>query len=100
ALAIELSRTPIPFVRQAPIALTYRGRMIGKHFVDILVRQHLIVELKAVEHLAPVHHAQVISYLRTTSLELGLLVNFNVPLMRNGFQRVVLTKRSGLANSS
>jgi len=54
---------------------------------------NLIVELKAIDALAPIHHAQILSYLRMTGLELGLLVNFNVPVLKYGIKRVVYTKK-------
>lgn len=59
--------------------------------MDLLVKDELLVELKAVEALAPIHKAQVISYLKTTGLHLGLLINFNVPVLKNGIQRIVLS---------
>ncbi len=69
----------------------YKGRQIGAQRIDLLVGQSLIVELKAVEALAEIHKAQVISYLKATRLSLGLLINFNVPILKNGIQRIVYT---------
>jgi GxxExxY protein len=57
--------------------------------IDVLVEQELIVEVKAVEALAPVHTAQVLTYLKLTDLRLGLLINFNVALLKDGLKRVV-----------
>lgn len=59
--------------------------------MDLLIDERLIVELKSVEALAPIHTAQLISYLRLTSMHLGLLINFNVPLLKDGVKRVVLS---------
>lgn len=59
--------------------------------MDLLVGDRLIVELKAVEKLAPIHLAQMISYLRMTKRALGLLINFNVPVLKEGIRRVVLS---------
>jgi len=59
--------------------------------MDLLVAGELLVELKAVEALTPIHKAQIISYLKATGLQLGLLINFNVPVLRSGIQRVVLS---------
>jgi GxxExxY protein len=92
ALALELRRRDVPFVREARTMVSYRGVVVGEHFIDFLVRDHLIVELKAVERLAPVHTAQVISYLRATGLSLALLINFNAPLVRDGVKRIIWTK--------
>jgi len=88
----ELAHAGIPVERQKEIGVSYKGRTIGKHRLDLLVGGCLLVELKAVEELAEIHKAQVISYLKTTRLLLGLLINFNVPILRNGIQRVVYTE--------
>ena len=63
----------------------------GEGRLDLLLAGKLPVELKAIEALAPIHKAQVISYLKATGLQLGLLINFNVPVLRSGVQRVVLS---------
>jgi GxxExxY protein len=81
----------IPFERQKEIGLLYKDREIGKHRMDLLVGGSLVVELKTVEALAEIHTAQVISYLKATGLPLGLLINFNVSILKNGIQRVVYT---------
>jgi GxxExxY protein len=91
ALAIELETRAIPFERQKPVPLRYKGRDIGEGRLDLLVADCLIVELKPVEVLAPIHKAQVISYLKATGLHLGLLINFNVPLLKDGVERIVLS---------
>ena len=71
--------------------MNYRGYGTGKGRVDLMVGDELLVEPKAVETLAPIHKAQVISYLKATECHLGLLINFNVPVLRGGIQRVVLS---------
>ena len=91
ALVIELTLRGIPFERQRPVPVSYKERNVGEGRVDLLVAQELLVELKAVEALAPIHKAQVISYLKAMGLHLGLLINFNVPVLRAGIQRVVLS---------
>ena len=91
ALAIELSLRNIPFARQPEISVRYKQWEVGKSRLDLLVGQSLIVELKAVESLQEIHRAQLISYLRATGLQLGLLINFNVPVLKQGIKRVVLT---------
>jgi GxxExxY protein len=92
ALAIELADRQILFERQKEISVAYKGQPVGRQKIDLLVERSLIVELKAVEALAEVHKAQVISYLKSTGLSLGLLINFNVPVLKNGIQRIVYTK--------
>jgi GxxExxY protein len=94
SLAIELRERSIPYRREARFVVRYREQVVGEYVADFLVREQLIVELKAVERLAPVHHAQVTSYLRASGLQLALLINFNAPLLREGIRRVVLTKRA------
>jgi GxxExxY protein len=91
ALCVELELRGIPFANQKEIKLYYKGHDVGKDRLDVLVAEKLIVELKAVEALAPIHSAQVISYLKATGLHLGLLINFNVPVLKNGIKRVVLS---------
>ena len=87
----QLTLRGIPFERQRPVPVSYKERNVGEGRVDLLVAQELLVELKAVEALAPIHKAQVISYLKAMGLHLGLLINFNVPVLRAGIQRVVLS---------
>jgi GxxExxY protein len=90
ALDVELTLRGVPFVRQPPIAVTYKDRSVGDMRPDFLVAERLIVELKTVEHLAPVHLAQALSYLKATRLRLALVVNFNLPVLLRGVRRVVL----------
>jgi GxxExxY protein len=90
ALAIEMIERNIPFERQKLIAVQYKGRPIGEGRLDFLVGNRLIVELKAIDALHPIHTAQVMSYLKTTRLRLGLLINFNSVILKNGIKRIVL----------
>lgn len=90
AMAIELRLRSIPFERQVSVALTYKGSAVGAGRVDLLVDRCLVVELKTVRALAPIHKAQVISYLRSTGLSTALLLNFNVKVMVHGICRVLL----------
>lgn len=94
ALCLELANREIAFVVQAPITVRYHGTPVGEGRLDLLVENCLIVELKAVEALLPVHHAQVTGYLRATGLTLGLLINFNVPALKHGVRRIVLSASS------
>ena len=77
--------------RQKPIEVVYKERSVGEGRRDFLVAGCLIVELKAVDGFATIHKAQVLSYLKATRLRLGLLINFNVPILRDGLQRVILS---------
>ena len=91
ALCLELQLRGIPFVRQITVGVNYKGRKVGEGKLDLLVGDILVVELKAIEDIAPIHIAQVLSYLKTTGHKLGLLINFNVPVLRQGVKRVVLS---------
>jgi GxxExxY protein len=90
ALDEELSLRGIPHRGQVPIALRYKGRDVGSFVLDFIVDDKVVLELKAVERQHAVHKAQVLSYLHATKLRLGLLINFNVPVLWKGVQRVVL----------
>lgn len=91
ALALELALRGVPHQRQAPIPVHYKGACVGEARPDFLVDGHLIVELKAVGQVLPVHRAQVLSYLRAAGKPLGLLLNFNAVLLREGTERIVRT---------
>src|SRR3972149_1654237 len=91
ALAVELKLRGIPFERQKGMNVDYKGHAVGENRLDLLVDGCLLVELKAVESLAPIHSAQVISYLKAMQLPLGLLINFNVPLLKAGIKRIILS---------
>jgi GxxExxY protein len=91
ALAIELEKRKIAFQRQVGIDIQYKGVRIGESRLDLLVGNQLVVELKAVDALLPIHKAQVLSYLKAVNKPLGLLINFKVGVLRDGVQRVVLT---------
>ncbi len=93
ALAVELGQRGIGFERQVPVAVKYKGFRVGEGRVNLLVGGELIVELKSVEEVAAVHIAQVISYLKAFDRPLGLLITFNVKLLRRGIRRVVLSHR-------
>jgi len=92
ALCVELALHDIPFARQVPIGVRYKGEQVGEARLDLLVHDSLVVELKTVESIAPIHWAQVLSYLKTTRLRLGLLINFNVSVLQRGIKRVVQTQ--------
>jgi GxxExxY protein len=82
ALIIELQLAPLRVERQRTVIITYRDRPLRPQRIDLIVEGRVLVEVKSVERLLPVHESQVISYLRATGLRLGLLVNFNEPVAR------------------
>ena len=92
ALSVELKLRGVPHRRQVPVAVQYKGVSVGEGRLDLLVDELLVVELKAVELLAPIHLAQVLSYLKATKLPLGLLITFNVHQLRRGIRRIVLSR--------
>jgi len=94
ALCIELKLRGIPFAYEAKLPASYKGHPVGEIRLDLLVGDALIVELKSVEELTQVHTAQLLSYLRLTGIKLGLLINFNVPVLKNGIKRIALSKQS------
>jgi len=91
ALAIEFRIRGVPHERQKVIAIGDKTAAVGEGRLDFLVAGCLIVELKAIEEFAAIHQAQVISYLKATHLHLGLLINFNVPILKNGLKRIILS---------
>ncbi|MBD2455377.1 GxxExxY protein [Nostoc sp. FACHB-87] len=91
ALIIEFLRRGIPHEFEKSVTVYYKGHEVGKGRLDFLVANSLIVELKAVQNLAPIHEAQVLSYLKMTKYPLGLLINFNVPLLKDGIKRIILS---------
>ena len=91
ALAAEFEHLRLPFEREWPIPLLYRDRALDTHYrLDFLVGGVLVVELKAVDAILPLHTAQLLTYLRLGGFSTGLLINFNVPLLRQGIVRRVL----------
>ena len=90
-LARELVIRRVPFERQRPLPLEHKGiRLECGYRVDLLVARTVVVEIKAVESIAPVHEPQLITYLRLGGWKVGLLINFNVVVLKNGICRRVL----------
>jgi GxxExxY protein len=89
AMCVELRARGIPFQREFPLDVVYRDQIIGRRRIDLLVGGRLVVELKAVELLAPVHKTQVRTYLKLAKCKLGLLLNFNEVLLRDGIKRII-----------
>ncbi|HSK70016.1 MAG TPA: GxxExxY protein [Candidatus Limnocylindria bacterium] len=89
-LCHELALQKVPFRRQHPLPLNYKGmRLECGYRVDILVDDVVVVEVKTVERLAPIHTAQLLTYLKLGGWPLGLLINFNVPVLKSGIKRVM-----------
>ncbi len=91
ALCIELTARGIAFVPQYCFTLMYKGQKVGTGRVDFLVEDCLIVEIKAIDSLSPVHVSQAVSYMRATGKTLTLLINFNVKRLKDGIKRVANT---------
>jgi GxxExxY protein len=90
-LAHELTKRGYQVERQKPQPIIYDGLQIEVGYrLDILVNGEVILELKAVEQLLPIHHAQLMTYLKLSGKTLGLLINFNVPVIKAGIKRVVM----------
>ena len=90
-LCRELALRQIAFERQYPVSLEYKGiRLDCGYRLDLLVAKTVVVEIKAVENLLPVHEAQLLTYLRLGKWTTGLLINFNVPVLKQGIRRRVL----------
>lgn len=89
AICLVLSAGGLSFEAEKAIPVSYRGEILCHQRLDLVVEQKLLLEIKSVERLAPIHHAQVRSYLRVSGLRAGLLMNFNVPLLPDGIRRIV-----------
>lgn len=93
AFARELQMRNIPYERQKAVTIHYKGISIGEYRLDFLIDKRLVVELKAIDAISPVHTAQVLSYLKATNLKVGLLINFNVDSLRSGIKRIFYNRR-------
>ncbi|HEX8649636.1 MAG TPA: GxxExxY protein [Pyrinomonadaceae bacterium] len=90
-LSRELTVRGIPFEREYPLPLEYKGiRLQCGYRLDLLVACAVVVEVKSVETLAPVHDAQLLTYLRLGGWRIGLLINFNVPVLKEGIRREIM----------
>jgi GxxExxY protein len=89
ALCLELGLRELRFERQVAVAVAYKGVTVGYGRLDLLVERSLVVELKAIEEVLPLHKRQVVTYLKTTRKQLGLLINFNTIRLRDGINRLV-----------
>jgi GxxExxY protein len=91
-LEAELQKRNLQFERQINVPVIYDGKTLEAGLrIDLWIERRLIIEVKAVEALLAVHHAQLLTYLKLTNCRLRLLINFNVPLIKNGIKRIVLS---------
>jgi GxxExxY protein len=90
AMYFEMDRAGLSYQSEQPVQVKYREIQISGQRVDLIVENLIVVELKAVARFDDVHRAQLISYLRTTGLRGGLLINFRVPVLHSGLKRIVL----------
>lgn len=89
-LCYELNRIGLKFERQVPLPVVYKGvKLDCSYRMDIVVENSVIVEVKAVENLIPVHDAQLLSYLKLYDKKVGLLMNFHVPILKKGLKRII-----------
>lgn len=89
-LCRELAIRNLTFERQKPLAVSYKGVKLDCGYrLDVVVEGLVILELKAVDRIEPIHEAQLLTYLKLSDLKLGILINFNVPILRNGIKRIV-----------
>lgn len=94
-MAIELNHMDVKVANEVPFPVTFRGQRINKEGfrIDLLVDDLIIVELKSVEKLLPVHKKQLLTYLRLTNKELGLLINFGEALLKDGVHRIINSQK-------
>jgi len=90
-LCRELQLHNLSFREQVELPVIYKDVKLGcGHRIDFIVEEKVVVELKAIDGIQPVHHAQLLTYLRLSGLRVGLLINFNVPVLKDGIRRLVL----------
>jgi len=90
ALCCELRERGVNFEKQVVVPIIYKENVIGKCRLDLLVEGEVIIELKAVDRIEPLFEAQVLTYLKITGKRLGLLINFNSTVLKNGIKRIIL----------
>ena len=89
-LCQELTLRKTPFKRQFPLPVSYKGKNLDCGYrIDLLVKDEVVVELKTVEKLLPIHEAQTLTYMKLGGWQVGLLLNFNVPILKYGIKRLV-----------
>jgi GxxExxY protein len=90
-LCFELKQAALPFARQVALPVMYKGtRLDCGYRMDVVVENQLIIEIKAIERIMPIHEAQMLSYLRLSGHKIGLLMNFHSVMLKDGIRRFVL----------
>ncbi len=91
SLCHELQLRNIPFKNQVQLPLMYKEKRVGDDLrLDVIAGDKIVVEIKAVKQLEPIHESQLLTYMKLTGCKVGLLINFNVPVLKNGIKRMVL----------
>ena len=90
AICLELTAAGIAFEREKTYPVMYRGELLCEQRLDFVVGEEIVPEIKSVEHLVPVYHSQLLNYMRVAHLRVGLLMNFNVVVLRDGLKREIL----------
>jgi len=90
AMVIEMELSGLKVEKNVKVPVEYKGRFIGEYFIDILVEDNVILELKSVERHEPIFEAQILSYMKLTGKKIGLLINFNSKMVKDGIKRFVL----------
>ena len=90
ALSYEFKLRDIVYERQKEITLKYKGKVVGKHRIDFMIEDKVIVELKAVKTVNKIYEAQLLTYLRAANKRIGLLINFNVELLKKDIKKLII----------
>lgn len=94
-LCQELAEAGVAFNRQVPLPVSYKGRPLDFSYrLDLVVEQSVVVEIKSVEQLLPLHQAQLLTYLKLSGIPTGLLLNFHTPVLREGIRRMTLSREA------
>lgn len=100
-LSKELELRSIPFQRQVPLSIQYKGTLVDFGYrMDMVVNNNVVLELKTVETLLPIHQVQLLTYLKLSGKSLGLLINFHVPLLKNGIKRIANNYKPSATSAS
>ncbi len=90
AMVVEMELDGLKVEKNVKVPVDYKGKLIGEYFIDLLVEETVILELKSVERHDPVFEAQILSYMKLTGKKVGLLINFNSKMVKDGIKRFVL----------
>lgn len=94
-LCLELLQAGMTFDRQVPLPVSYKGRPLDCSYrLDLVVEQSVVVEIKSVEQLLPLHQAQLLTYMKLSGIPIGLLLNFHTPVLREGIRRMTLPREA------